>query len=193
MAMRPIVISTLLALAGCASAPPSTSTSTSMPSVPAPAATSPTVARATVALAPASGSLVSGRLQAMAMGGGVHFTGDIGGLPPGSTHGLHVHETGDCRAADASSAGGHFNPARHAHGNPQGGMHHAGDLPNITAGADGVAHVDVHVMGLTLGGAASTNILGRALVVHAQADDYASQPAGNSGARIACGVVRAGS
>ena len=126
------------------------------------------------------------------MGGGVHLSGDIGGLQPGSTHGLHVHEVGNCSAADASSAGPHFNPAGRAHGSPQAAVHHAGDLPNVTAGSDGVAHVDVHVGGLTLGGAAATNILGRALVVHAQADDYTSQPAGNSGARVACGVIRAG-
>ncbi|GAB6196463.1 hypothetical protein PAGU2595_017730 [Lysobacter xanthus] len=126
------------------------------------------------------------------MGGGVHVTGELGGLAPNSTHGLHVHEVGNCGAADASSAGGHFNPAGAPHGRPDAGAHHAGDLPNITAGANGVARVDAHVMGLTLGGPGATNIVGRALVVHAQADDYASQPAGNSGARIACGVVRAG-
>jgi Cu-Zn family superoxide dismutase len=180
---------TTLVLAGCA-APASRG---DMPASSTPSGVAmPAVTAATVALAPASGSLVSGRLSAMAMGGGTHITGDVGGLAPNSTHGLHVHEKGDCSAADASSAGPHFNPAGHAHGGPDSATHHAGDLPNITAGADGVAHVNVHVMGLTLGGAASSNILGRALVVHAQGDDYASQPAGNSGARIACGVVRAG-
>lgn len=176
-----------LLLAGCATSPPSTPSA----AAPAPAAV-PAVDAAVVALAPASGSLVSGRLDVVPMGDGVHLRGDIGGLAPGSTHGLHVHEVGDCSASDASSAGPHFNPAAHAHGHPQGGVRHAGDLPNITAGSDGVAHVDLHAAGLSLGGAASRNILGRALVVHAQADDYTSQPAGNAGARIACGVIRAG-
>ena len=187
----PLAMLATLALAGCAAPLPRSDA----PAAPAASVgvAMPAVGSATIALAPASGSLVSGRLSAMAMTGGVHLSGDIGGLAPNSMHGLHVHETGDCSAADASSAGPHFNPAGHAHGNPAATMHHAGDLPNIVAGADGVAHVDVHVMGLTLGGAASSNILGRALVVHATADDYASQPAGNSGARIACGVVRAGS
>jgi Cu-Zn family superoxide dismutase len=186
----PLAMLALLALAGCTAPMPRSD----MPSAPAASAgvAMPAVAAATIALAPASGSLVSGRLSAMAMTDGMHLIGDIGGLAPNSTHGLHVHEKGDCTAADAGSAGPHFNPAGHAHGNPASSTHHAGDLPNITAGADGVAHVDVHVVGLTLGGAASSNILGRALVVHATADDYASQPAGNSGARIACGVVRAG-
>src|SRR6478735_3269720 len=184
-----VVIPALL-VAGCAT------TSTAPSTAPAHTASigvaTPMVGNATIALAAASGSLVSGRLSAMAMTDGVHITGDVGGLAPGSTHGLHVHEKGDCSAADASSAGPHFNPAGTAHGNPQGGAHHAGDLPNITAGSDGVAHVNVHVSGMTLGGAASSNIIGRALVVHAAADDYTSQPAGNSGARVACGVIRAG-
>ncbi|MGY4514444.1 superoxide dismutase family protein [Lysobacter sp. HA18] len=179
-------------LAGCATA----STQAPTASTPAYSATvgvaAPPVANATIAMAPASGSLVSGRLRAMAMSDGVHITGDIGGLTPNSTHGLHVHEVGDCSAADATSAGPHFNPNGRPHGNPMGSAHHAGDLPNISAGSDGVAHVDLHVAGVSLGGAAATNVIGRALVVHAGVDDYASQPAGNSGARIACGVIRAG-
>lgn len=188
MTLRPVLLVPLLVLAGCASAPPPLPSS----ATPVSGAGMPRVANATVALAPASGSLVSGRLQAVAMGDGLHLTGDIGGLPRGTAHGLHVHAVGDCSAADAASAGPHFNPAGRAHGDPRQSTHHAGDLPNIVAGADGVAHVDVHVMGLTLGGAPATDIVGRALVVHAQGDDYTSQPAGNSGARIACGVVRAG-
>lgn len=184
------VMTATLLLAGCASTAPA-------PSTPPPPAASigvamPPAASAVVALAPASGSLISGRLTAVPMGNGVHLTGDIGGLAPGSAHGLHVHEKGDCSAADATSAGPHFNPGGKPHGDPFAATHHAGDLPNITAGSDGVAHVNLHVDGVSLGGAAATNILGRALVVHAQADDYTSQPAGNSGARVACGVVRAG-
>ncbi|HEY4582788.1 MAG TPA: superoxide dismutase family protein [Lysobacter sp.] len=188
--MKPVLaVLPLLLLAGCAS----TASTPSTPAASAPGAASvPHVDAATVALAPASGSLVSGKLAAMSMDGGVHFIGEIGGLAPGSTHGIHVHEKGDCSAADASSAGGHFNPGGRPHGNPQGHARHAGDLPNITAGSDGVARVDMHVHGITLGGAAATDVLQRALVVHAQPDDYASQPAGNSGARIACGLIRAG-
>ena len=187
--MKPVLAALpLLLLAAC-----STTSSSPAPTGDAPAAAAaPEVDSATVVLASASGSLVSGKLSAMAMDGGVHFVGDIGGLAPGSTHGIHVHEKGDCSAADASSAGGHFNPDARPHVNPQGGNHHAGDMPNITADGNGVARVNMHVNGMTLGGAAGTNVIGRAVVVHAQADDYASQPAGNSGARIACGVIRAG-
>lgn len=173
-------------LAGCAS----TGTSTTPAAAPTPASTPP-ARSATVNLAPASGSLVSGKLSAMPMAGGVHFTGEIGGLVRNATHAIHVHEKGDCSAADASSAGGHFNPTGQPHGRPDAGAHHAGDMPNITADANGVARVNLHVQGISLGGAATTDIVGRALVVHAQPDDYATQPSGNSGARIACGVVTA--
>jgi Cu-Zn family superoxide dismutase len=160
---------------------------------PPPAATTPpapgTEQNAVANLAAASGSLVSGKLALMAMDDGVHIRGDIGGLAPGSTHGFHIHEKGDCSAADASSAGGHFNPTASAHGKAESGAHHAGDIDNIVADASGVAHVDAHIAGVALGGGGSNDIAGRAVVVHAAPDDYASQPAGNAGARIACGVI----
>ena len=140
-------------------------------------------------LAAASGSLVSGKLSLMPMNGGVHITGEVGGLAPNSVHGIHVHETGDCSAADASSAGGHFNPATQPHGKAGAGAHHAGDMDNLTANADGVARVSLHLAGVTLGSSAANDVVGRAVVVHAAPDDYRSQPAGNSGARVACGVV----
>ncbi|MEO6137969.1 MAG: superoxide dismutase family protein [Luteimonas sp.] len=149
-----------------------------------------TATRAVANLAGASGSLVSGTLTLVQTAAGVRIHGDLGGLAPGSTHGFHVHETGDCSAADASSAGGHFNPGGSPHGKPGTSSHHAGDIDNIIVDASGVAHVDVTIVGISLGGDASTNILDRALVVHAVADDYRTQPSGNSGTRIACGVVR---
>ena len=140
-------------------------------------------------LSPASGSLVSGQLQVMSMGSGVHIAGDVGGFEPGSTHGFHIHEKGDCSAVDASSAGGHFNPTGAPHGRAHTTPHHAGDMDNIVADAEGVAHVNFHVSGVTLGGGGPTDISGRALVVHAKADDYQSQPSGDAGSRIACGVI----
>ena len=138
---------------------------------------------------PASGSLVSGRLNAAPMGNGVHFTGEIGGLGKGSTHAIHIHEKGDCSAADASSAGGHFNPAAKPHGKVESSNHHAGDMNNIVADRDGVAQVSVHAAGVSLGGRSRNDIAGRAVVVHAAPDDYTSQPAGNAGARVACGII----
>src|SRR5690606_9888006 len=175
-------------IAGCASAP-----SSEAPAAPAaaPAPAASTVASATANLASASGSLVSGRLSIVPMGDGVHVTGDIGGLQGGGSHGFHIHEKGDCSAVDASSAGGHFNPAAQPHGRAGQGPHHAGDNDNLVADAQGVAHVDAHFAGVTLGGGAANDILGRAIVVHASPDDYSSQPSGNAGARVACGVIQA--
>lgn len=173
-------------LAACASAP-----NTATQRAPTAAVHNASTAKQAVAnLASASGSLVSGRLTLAPMGDGVHLSGEVGGLQPGSSHGFHIHEKGDCSAVDASSAGGHFNPAAQPHGRAGHGAHHAGDSDNLVADANGVARVDAHVSGVSLGGGAANDIAGRAIVVHATADDYISQPAGNAGARVACGVIR---
>lgn len=184
--MRNILIATCIAtaLAACASTPAPRPAPT-----PAPATTG-TAQGAVANLAAASGSLVSGKLTLAPMGNGVHIRGDIGGFSPGSTHGFHIHEKGDCSAADATSAGGHFNPTGQPHGKAESGAHHLGDIDNIQADASGVAHVNAHVQGVVLGGGASNDIAGRAIVVHANGDDYTSQPSGNAGARIACGVIQ---
>ena len=172
-----------VAIAGCASTP---SSSTPAAAVPVPKSTAQS---AMVNLASASGSLVSGKLAVNTMADGVHITGEVGGLQPGSLHGFHIHEKGDCSAADASSAGGHFNPVGAAHGKAEAGAHHAGDADNLVADAQGVAKVDRHFAGVTLGGGAANDVAGKAVIVHAAPDDYKSQPAGNAGARVACGVI----
>ena len=149
-----------------------------------------TAKQATANLASASGSLVSGKVTLVPMGaGGVHLTGTVGGLPANSTHGFHIHEKGDCSAVDGSSAGPHFNPFTSVHGRANAGDHHSGDMDNVVSNAEGVVQLNVHVGGVTLGGGSVNDIAGRALVVHAAADDYTSQPAGNAGARVACGVI----
>jgi len=102
-------------------------------------------------------------------------------------HALQVHENGDCSAPDASSAGGHYNPTGMPHGGPGSMNAHLGDLGNFAADANGEAHLDFIDTYLTLTGPYS--IIGHALIVHAGADDYVSQPAGNSGPRVACGVI----
>ncbi len=161
---------------------------------PEPVATVPpaqsTAKQAVANLASASGSLVSGKVTVVPMADGVHLSGAVGGLPPNSTHGFHIHEKGDCSAADASSAGPHFNPSAAPHGKAESGAHHAGDMDNVVSNAEGVVNLDIHVNGVTLGGGAANDIAGRALVVHAAPDDYTSQPAGNAGARVACGVIK---
>jgi len=116
-------------------------------------------------------------------------TAHVAGLTPGA-HGFHIHEKGDCSAPDGTSAGGHFNPGAQAHGRSGHGAHHAGDTDNIVADAKGVARIDAHVSGVTLGGGAANDIAGRAVIVHAAADDYTTQPTGNAGARVACGVIK---
>jgi len=181
---RILVVSILAAsLAACASAPPP-------PKSVAPAQPQHRVQRAQANLAPASASLVSGRLAITAIDGGVRIEGELGGLGRGGTHAIHVHERGDCSAADASSAGGHFNPSSSAHGRAGTPVHHLGDMDNLTSNASGVARVDLRLMGVTLGSGAPNDILGRAVVVHADPDDYSSQPAGNAGARVGCGVIQ---
>jgi Cu-Zn family superoxide dismutase len=121
---------------------------------------------------------------------GLVTTGTLRGLPPG-THGIHLHAVGRCEAPFAS-AGGHWNPAGRQHGfdNPMGP--HAGDMRNLTVGADSAATVNVTAANGTLreGATPLLDADGAALVVHAGADDYRTDPAGNSGARIACGVVQ---
>jgi Cu-Zn family superoxide dismutase len=173
----------LFGLAACGTTPPPRPTAPPVPMV-------STAKMAEANLSPASASLVSGRLALVPDARGVHITGVIGGLQPMQTAAFHVHERGDCSAVDASSAGAHFNPAAQPHGRNSAGAHHAGDMDNLRADAQGRVNVDVRLPAVTLGGGAATDIAGRALVVHANADDYRSQPAGNAGARIACGVIR---
>ena len=186
--MRLPVIAALLAagLAACASAPVAPPAATP----PAASTTSSALARhAVVHLTAASGSLVSGSLQLVGNARGVRVNGLVGGLAPGSSHGFHIHETGNCSAADAASAGGHFNPSASVHGRAGSRHHHAGDIDNLVAGWDGIAHVDLQLSGVSLGDGGRDDIAGRAFVVHAAPDDYRTQPSGNSGARIACGVI----
>ncbi len=137
-------------------------------------------------LAPTPGNDARGTLQLSSTASGTQISGEIAGLAAGSVHALHVHENGDCSAPDASSAGDHLNPTNVAHGDPGSATHHAGDLPNIEANAQGVAMVDVTTASLLVATA-----IGKAFILHAGADDYVTQPAGGAGDRIACGVIEA--
>lgn len=179
------LVALLATLTACSSTPPATA-----PSAAAAPIQHATTRHAVANLASASGSLVSGRLQLASTATGVRISGDIGGLQPNAQHGFHIHEKGDCSAVDGSAAGGHFNPEKKPHGRVGAGPHHAGDSDNITADAQGVAHLNVVLSGISLGSGAANDVANRALIVHAVADDYTSQPAGNAGARVACGVIR---
>ncbi|GGK16263.1 superoxide dismutase family protein [Luteimonas terricola] len=140
-------------------------------------------------LSATEGNSVTGEIAFAAVDGGVAITGQVNGLPPGSEHGFHVHETGDCSAPDGTSAGGHFNPAATAHGRIGSDEHHVGDTDNLMSDDTGVAVIDTRLQGATLADGAPTDVLGRAVIVHADPDDYTTQPTGNAGARLACGVI----
>ncbi|MFU8785522.1 superoxide dismutase family protein [Aliidiomarina sp.] len=120
---------------------------------------------------------------------GVFVIAHAEGLPANSVHGFHVHEFGDCSAPDATSAGGHFNPHGRDHGGPDSEARHVGDLGNLRTDDNGIAHLEMLDHKLELSG--PNSIIGKAVVVHAQEDDLTSQPVGNAGARIACGVIAA--
>jgi Cu-Zn family superoxide dismutase len=130
---------------------------------------------------------VHGQVTFQEEAGGVRVTADISGLSPGK-HGFHIHQNGDCSAADFSSAGGHFNPLGAPHGAPTDPEHHAGDFGNIVADAGGHARLEQVYSWMTFTG--TNSILGHAVIVHAKADDLRSQPSGDAGGRIACGVIQ---
>jgi Cu-Zn family superoxide dismutase len=144
------------------------------------------ITKAIAVISPLKGSGVRGVVTFEAVEHGVHVLADLSGLAPGK-HGFHVHEFGDCSSDDGSSAGGHFNPAGMPHGTPSGDRRHAGDMGNVEAGADGKAHLDYVDAVMSLSGAHS--IIGRAVIVHEKEDDLKTQPTGNAGARVACGVI----
>jgi superoxide dismutase, Cu-Zn family len=146
------------------------------------------VTRAVAVLHPAKDGAVAGLLTFVKATPGVKITGRITGLAAG-THGFHIHEFGDCSAADFSSAGGHYNPTGHQHAGPAEARRHIGDMGNVEAAADGVAAVDYTDPRLRFDGA--HGILGRGVIVHANPDDFKTQPTGNAGGRLACGVIGA--
>ncbi len=134
-----------------------------------------------------------GRAMVMQEKDGLHISVRGVGLPAG-VHAVHVHTTGTCTAPDFKSAGGHWNPMtkQHGHDNPAG--QHMGDMPNMTVGADGTGSLDTVIPGgmLTGGTAPLLDSDGAAIVIHAAADDYKTDPTGNAGDRIACGIVKGG-
>lgn len=144
-------------------------------------------ASASATLSPTQGSTVQGTVTFTQTPEGVRVFAQLSGLTTGE-HGFHVHENGDCSAPDGSSAGGHFNPTDMPHDGPDAEQRHVGDLGNIVADEAGNAileRVDAH-LSLT---DPATSIVGRAVIVHGNADDMTSQPSGAAGPRMACGVI----
>jgi Cu-Zn family superoxide dismutase len=143
--------------------------------------------KAIAVLHPTEGNKVSGTVTFIEVADGVQVHAEITGLTSGK-HGFHIHEFGDCSAADASSAGSHFNPTKQPHAGPDVDARHVGDMGNVEADASGAAKVEYLDHQLSLAND-ERSIIGRSVVVHAKADDLKSQPAGDSGARVACGVI----
>ena len=147
--------------------------------------------RATAALQPTKGNKAFGEATFEQVGDKVRVVVFAQNLPPEREVGFHIHEAGDCSSGDGMSAKGHFNPFGKPHGNPQSSERHAGDLPALKVAKNGRARLDVTVEGISIGQGPG-DIVGRGLIIHADPDDYKTQPTGNAGARIACGVIKAG-
>jgi Cu-Zn family superoxide dismutase len=144
--------------------------------------------KAVATLEPTKGNTVAGTVTFQQKGDRVLVTAKVTGLPPNTEHGFHAHEKGDCSSGDGMSTAGHFNPNGKPHG-PQEADHHAGDMPALKADASGTAVASFELTGVTVG-SGTADLVGRGLIVHVSPDDFNTQPTGNYGARVACGVIK---
>ena len=151
------------------------------------AADSSAAQQAVAVLHPTAGQNCHGVVHFKQDGDSVKVVADLEGLTPGQKHAFHIHQYGDCSSSDGTSAGGHYNPEGHQHGLPANETRHAGDLGNVEADSQGKAHYELTVNNISVSGPKNP-IIGRGVIVHAKADD-GSQPVGNAGGRIACGVI----
>lgn len=140
-------------------------------------------------IAPKSGNMtLAGSAKFSGEKGSVQVMLAVTGAPPG-VHGAHIHETGDCSAPDAMSAGGHWNPQMHMHSMP-GAMAHLGDMGNLTVDAAGSGTLTLTNAAWEVGTGTPMDVIGKAVIIHAMPDDFATQPTGNAGGRIGCGVIQ---
>jgi Cu-Zn family superoxide dismutase len=144
---------------------------------------------ASAGLKPTKGNKTHGEVTFEQVGSKVRVTAQVIGLRPNQEHGFHVHEVGDCSSGDGMSAKGHFNPHGKPHGHYGSPERHAGDMPNLKADAKGRARLTVELDTITVTPGPGS-VVGKGLIVHAQPDDYTSQPVGNAGARLACAVIQ---
>ena len=140
-------------------------------------------------LQPTKGNSASGSATFTQKGDRVQVVAKLSGLKPNQEHGFHIHEKGDCSSGDGMSTGGHFNPLGKPHAHPSTTERHAGDLPALKADASGNASLSVELDTITVADG-PTGVVGKGLIVHAQPDDYRTQPTGNAGARIACAAIQ---
>jgi Cu-Zn family superoxide dismutase len=148
----------------------------------------PSAKQAIATIGPASDSTVTGMAIFTQNGDQITLTIEIQNASPG-IHGVHIHESGDCSSPDGKSAGGHWNPTDVAHGKWGEGEFHLGDIGNITVGEDGTGSIELTTDLWEIGTGSDIDVVGRGIIVHADADDFTSQPSGNAGARIGCGVI----
>ncbi|MDQ3060505.1 MAG: superoxide dismutase family protein [Pseudomonadota bacterium] len=134
------------------------------------------------------GNTATGSVSFTHSGGKVKVSGVVSGLKANAEHGFHLHDKGDCSSGDGMSAGGHFNPGSQPHGSHAALAHHAGDLPSLKSDASGVATFSFESSALSVG-TGINDIVGRALIVHRDPDDFTTQPTGNAGPRLACAVI----
>ena len=146
---------------------------------------------ATANLQPTKGNKTAGTIKFTQSGDKVRIAGEVSGLRPNREHGFHIHEAGDCSSGDGMSTKGHYNPQKKPHGHFGSSDRHAGDMPALKADAKGVAKIDTTLDIITVS-PGPTTIIGKGLIVHAQPDDYKTQPTGNAGARLACAVIQGG-
>ena len=178
----------VLACGGSTENAPAPATPADAASATAPAAESAAGKTVEVTFQAKSGSNLSGKATLAETAEGVKVALALEGLPPGE-HGAHVHEKGDCSAADGSSAGGHFNPANNPHALPTGTPRHLGDLGNIAISPDGKGTLDIVAPGANLKDGDPNSFLGKAIIVHEKQDD-GGQPTGNAGGRIGCAEIK---
>jgi Cu-Zn family superoxide dismutase len=137
-----------------------------------------------------SESKTAGTATFKTVGDEVHLILDVENAPPGNLA-VHLHEKADCSSTDAKSAGDHWNPTSEKHGRLDSTPHaHQGDIGNIKVGPDGKGRLEFKTRNWTIGGRSDTNVMNHAIVIHAKADDFRSQPSGNAGDRIGCGEIR---
>ncbi len=146
----------------------------------------PLTTRAIAIIHPTQENTVTGTVSFQKHPNGTHIQAQLQGLTPGK-HGFHIHELGDCSCADAMCTKDHFNPTHQPHGGLESKKRHVGDMGNIIADKQGNAIFDIVDPLITLNGPQS--VIGRSIIVHADEDDLISQPSGNAGARIGCGVI----
>ena len=146
-------------------------------------------AKAEAELESRSDSKVTGEVTFTQHEGKVSMKVEVKGLTPGP-HAIHLHEKGDCSAPDAASAGGHWNPSAENHGQWGHAPFHHGDIGNLVADAKGKATMTLESELWTLGDGKPSDVVGHAVIVHAKEDDFTTQPTGNAGGRVACGVIK---